>query len=666
MIQNGLFVARSDEWFTRQRLAEVFKEIGGVPTLRIGELREGLKRLEKSAKVECKYDSQQRENVYRLTEQASDEVSADFVEASRRINRVLNLLFGSVLVDRAPQVLLPFFLEFVCEVFNKLGSRWASYLSGEPLDPAVDFETIAAVAEHLLRKHGIDGHHLQTLKRRSVFFFQHTDPDFDQLKFALGQSLYVARLLGMEERDYLSEEIFSNGVLYLDSSVIISALLSEARHHYVFKELRKVCSRLAIRLRAARPTVDEVRRVAARQELDAPTLYDLVPEELAPQVKGDFFYTYIAMKKVDPTVVATVVFQQFHDLADSLRALGIEIVDDESFEKVSYSKEFENIKSSLQASSIAIRKKEKHGNALVHDGQVFMFLREEQSREREKVWLVTRDSSLPTAWAKLQPSVVDLRCFLLDGLLQSISPFIVSDHEAQDFYQVFSQAIAAQLIPQSRIFDIEDFLIFHDLEIDCKQLSVEEVQESLLAIKKHVLKGASYGEENREEVAYELRRFLAKRHSQSEELIREREKLEQRIREIEASHEQQVEELQSNQNSEIDKIKRQHTDAQATLQSELAAIKDEARKRQLRRAWIWLVSKKVIALALLTGSFLIVTRWALDFGQGQNMPQRVISFSVFYFVAILLNLLIWKLTLFRNERLRDVFKSWKEVKDVIP
>jgi len=666
MIQNGLFVAKSDEWFTRQRLAEVFKEVGGVPTLRIAELREGLKRLEKAGKVESKYDSNQRENVYRLTKLASDEVKADFVEAARRIDRVLNILYGSVLVDRAPQSLMPFFLEFVCEVFIQLGSRWASYLSGEPLDPNVDFETIGAAAEDLLRKHGFDGRQFHALTNRSVYFFQYSDPDFDQLKFSLGQSLYVARLLGMEERDYLSEEIFSSGVLYLDSSVIISALLSEARHHSVFQELRKVCSRLGVRLRAARPTVDEVRRVAAIQERDAPSLYDLVPEALAPQVKGDFFYTYVAMRKVDPTVTPAAVFEPFHNVTDNLRALGIEIIDDECFESLCDSNDFENIKFKLQESSEAIRKKQKPLAALEHDGQVFLFLRQEQSREGEKLWLVSRDSSLPTAWAALQPKVVKLRCFLLDGLLQSISPFVVSDNEAMGFSQVFSQAIAAQLIPQGRIFDIDDFKIFHDLELDCTMLTVEELQESLLAIKQHVLKGASYGAENREVVAYELRRFLAKRHSQSEQLIREREKLEQKISAMQSAHLRHVEELQANQAAELSAQRRQHSESIDALQRESNLLKQAALSQKLLRARRWLFAKKIMALGLLILSFWAVTRWAISFGQGQNIPQRVVSFSMFYLVVFFLNLLVWKFTLFRNERLREVFPTWKEVKDLIP
>jgi hypothetical protein len=660
MIENALFVARSDEWFTPTHVLQAFKEIGGLPTLRLLEVEGGLDRLLKAGLVESRGTWPRL--AYRLSGTAWKEVETEFKEVSDRLHRVLISLYADVLDGEDPLVLAPFFLEFVCEIFSALGAQWASYLKGAPIRSFIDFEAVEKISQRMLYRHKVPKNLHSDVRRRSVYFFEHTDPDHALIKFSLGQTFYVAQLLGIEDKDYLSEELFSGGTLFLDSNVLVPALLEGARHHAVFRELQKVCKRLNINLKALRPTVDEVRRVAADQEKIAPKLYDRVPESLALSIRGDFFYAYLERKKVNAETPVQDLFQPFHELADTLRSeLEIEVVDSAKFEDFVGTTQYETAKGVLQDCSNEVRKRPKYENALAHDAQVFLFLQSEFTNPRQKIWLLTRDSSLPSAWAKLQPAGMLIRCFLLDGLLQSISPFVVADEDIGRFSTVFSQVVAAQLLPQAKLFVVDDFMVFEDLDLDCREMTDDEISEGLIAIKQHVLKGASYKHENIAEAAYQLRRMFMRKRDSIQALAKERERLEKIIE----SKGQVLAEQEKSHAQEVNSLKARYDSTITTLQTQVTELAARESSRQNKRKSYWLAFKKLLSILLLVFIGYLVTSFANEYGAGENLPRRALSFWAFYGVAFVFWLLVVKRLLFRRERLRDVFRDWSEIRELL-
>jgi hypothetical protein len=665
MIENALSVAREDEWLTAQDILGIFRDIGGIPTLRLLEIDKGLLRLLENERVEAKV--QKPFNGFRLSQVASKETEADFVESSRRLERVLKALYGDAMDHHTPASLAPFFLEFVCEIFRSLGTQWASYLGGDPLPSLIDLEEVERVAEAKIQKYGLPSHLQDILKRRSVGFLQQANPDYDYLKFALGQSFYIGQLLGIEGQDFLSEEIFSNGTLYLDSSVVIPALLTASRHHHVFNELCKVCKRLRITMLVTRPTVDEVRGVAADQEKMAEKLYayvyERVPESITAKARGAFFEAYASVRKSGVVPSLPNLFGPFQRLADTLRTnLGIEVVDDEGFEKALESPDFERIKQVLQECSRRVRKREKFANALAHDAKVFLYLRSECRSPESKIWFLTRDASLPVAWRKLQSDGPEMRCFMLDGLLQSISPFVVADEEVKDFSAAFSQVMANQLLPQGKLFDIEDFQLFQELDLDCRELPEEEMEDGLLSVKHYVLKGASYRRENREEAAYELRRFFARRGERVAALRKQLEKLGTKVEDAEGTHAEQIRRMTKEHEARVAEVQAEHSVKLAEMQSQIDKLQSDTEEREKKRARRSLLGRQVLAVMLVVlsmlGLNLATDRWGQEF-------QRVVSLGPIYIAGLLMALVLVKLLLFRTDRLADIFKSWVELKDFL-
>lgn len=639
IIENALFLLGSEGTFTSKQVMGVFRDIGGVPTLRLKEIEEGLNRLVADERVhEHKYTLSRK---YSLSSRAINEASASYEESARRFDRVICKLFGDLTPSPGKALLASFFLEFVCEVFSALGAQWVNYLSGKPISELINRERVEEIAEDRATKLGLDAPLKVETLRRCIDFLTDMDPDYVYLKYTLGQSFYIVNLLGVEGGNLLSEEVFSQGKLYLDSSVVIPALLGESRHYLVFQELLKICKRLGITILVARPTIDEVRAVAAQQERLASKLYDEVPEGLAPDVFGDFFQTYHSVKQANPNFTPEGLFAPFNKLAQTLRSeLGVEVIDDESFDKLPDLKEFEDVKRVLQGASKHVRKREKFQNALIHDAKLYLYMRSVCASPNDKVWLVTRDSSLPKAWSLLQPHGLAVRCFLLDGLLQSISPFVVDDGELKDLSQVFSQVMVAQLLPQGKIFDIEDFLLLQDLQIDCNELPEEELRAGLLSMKTQVLKGAAYRRENFDEAAYEIRKTFARHDRRLEKLAIDREQLEQKLAEEAANHEAEKKILRD----EVDQLQ----------------VADLQRSRAAR-----LLMKKAIFYPVLIVSLYVVFKVVAHWGAGQNLLQKIASDWFFFALDIVLVMVAGKFLLFRKERLKDVFSSWGEVKDLL-
>lgn len=659
MIETALYVAVQGQWLTASDVMRTFADVAGLQTLQVQAVVDGLSRLAEKGRADVRRVPQY---AYKLSTSATQELEREFRDSSARFDRVLHRLYDDAIPQNQVLSLAPFFIELMCEFFSHLGTQWAKYLAGEHFHAPLALEVIEKIIPKKLEKFGVRESCRPDLTRRTLGFFQQRDPDYDYLKFSLGQSFYVARLLGMEGKDYLSKEIFADKTLYLDSSVVIPALLGSSRHYEVFRDLQRVCKALHITLCVARPTVDEVRNVAAAQEQIGPTVYDQVPASLGARVRGDFFQTYRVLKTTKPDATPDEVFRPFHNLAETIESvLGAEIIDDESFAKIPYSRDFATLKQAFQEASQAIRRTPKFNNALSHDAVVFSFLASGAETSPDQTWIVTRDLSLPTAWSKLQPNGVKIRAFLLDGLLQCISPFILEEN-VKNFSELFSDAITAQLLPQTRIFDIDDFLLFQDIEVDCNQLTDEEVQEGLLRVKQHVLHGASYRHEDLGPAAYELRRFFTKRTERHDSLTAEKHRLESVI----ASMKTAIDAANQRHSSEIADLEAKHAADLNILQQRLSQMEQRENDAALKtRDWLTL-AKKVFSLLGLGGIQWWLCRLALKYGAGQNAWMRLGSFSPFFLIGFGVWLILIKKVFFRRERLKDVFSSWAEIKELMP
>jgi predicted nucleic acid-binding protein len=655
ILENALYLTETGDFVSASQILETLAKVAGVSILRCQEVEDLLKELAASGRVLKEWDG--HTSTFKLAPKTTEEISDQYEEAARKLDRVVSKLYRGVSPSTPRGQLKVLLTDALCEIFSAFGSQWASYVTGTPIRDILNSDKLDRIIGAILKRRSFPPGSHPELKRATTRFFRNSDPDFDQIKFGFGQNMYVIQLLGMDGCDLLSQDAFRNAQLYLDSSVVIPALLEGSRHHRVFHELLAICSQLDIQVFVSRPTADEVRNVAAIQEKLAPEVYDLVPDGLAKQVKGVFFGAYRSAKALKPGLTFDEFFEPFQNLSGYLDLLNIKVVDDERFESFKSSSEIELVIDTLQRSSEEHRKRPKFKNALIHDAVMFRYLRSiTEEKNAEKIWFVTMDISLPYAWSKFQTDRVDYRCFLLDGLLQAIAPF-VSGTVGTEVSELFGQVVATQILPQMRLFEVDDFMVFRDLEIDCNEMDEETVQEALSSIKRHVLKGATYSRANLEEAAYELRRVFARRKQSAAAWVHERDNLEARVDRLS----QEITDVEQANRLQIDGNARQYEAQLKDLQDKL----DLEEQSQLTQAAVHecetLRMKRLGAFIFGCFALCVTTLLGLRFGAGTTLITKLVDFKEWYAAAFFVWLFGVKLLFFRKQSLKVAFPNLSEV-----
>jgi hypothetical protein len=114
-------------------------------------------------------------------------------------------------------------------------------------------------------------------------------------------------------------------------------------------------------------------------------------------------------------------------------------------------------------------------------------------------------------------------------VLQWISPIVAQEGREVDFSETYGKMMRSRFLPQEKIFDLQDFLLFHQVGIDCKELPSEDVEKSIRYIKNELPTLDPSKPVDREKLGYELRKYFVspdrKYKQQLEKLEKENETL---------------------------------------------------------------------------------------------------------------------------------------------
>ena len=123
------------------------------------------------------------------------------------------------------------------------------------------------------------------------------------------------------------------------------------------------------------------------------------------------------------------------------------------------------------------------------------------------IWFVTRDHTLPGC---IPPDCRSKSLAItLDALIQWLSPITMRDGEEKDIALAYSQMITSHILPQERVFNLEDFLIFHELNMTCKALPAEDVEGCIRHIKINAPLLNPTDPTDREKLAYAVASYFA-------------------------------------------------------------------------------------------------------------------------------------------------------------
>jgi hypothetical protein len=583
---------------------------------------------------------------YSLTRAGRRSIDSLEREATARFKRIGLSLFANV--RGGTRRYLDPFISCIRRVFATLAESYVLLIKGD-LEPA-EFAALDAVTdavEHVSAQYpdiesGI-------LSRAVSRFLLEANPEFDLIKWNMTQNFYLMTALGMEQGSYLlSRELFDGASFYLDTNVIIAALLPRSTFHREYLELARSFKALGIKSKVCQITLNELHGVLDYERFRIEQTANQVPDESAPKIADRFFQAFRdaeARGAVDPM---NDVFSPFQSPLDALQELGdVELVDDLWFVESERNAEVIRLVSDIQ--SVAHRlhpDRPKKDKAALHDAQLLLWVEKERDSDAEETWALTLDKALcgfePDNAIADRPRTLGIT---LDTLLLWLAPVVATDGAVgEDVADIFSDALRFQLLPREKLLDLADFAIFSEIGWECRLLPAEDVEECIRYLKRQLPNTDPGKAEDRERVSAEIARFFADparkyqanlnqldgdlRAAQAEvkrvrlERVQEQANLERRLK-IEAEDRLQKQQLKAD---EIEASLREQIDQLsgevAELRDAAATEKDVARAKELRRQGKWrLIVAGLLTLALQAGTLLYTNAE----GSGDTLLQRAIS-----------------------------------------
>lgn len=495
-----------------KQIEQTFKAVAGMPTLREQEIKRSLRRLRAQKLAVTTSDDK-----YALTVSAKKTVWNDLNAGKQLVDRSLKTFMSHDASYGKPCV-RQYFLRVVADFFAALADECISItIECTPLAKYVDQDVFYSICKRRAQEQGFTKEESRKYRDNMVRFLKDTNQTSANLKFAMAQSYYIAKLIGLGDRGQkaFARELFNNTVFLLDTNVVIRAFDPTGSTARALKELSGLCREIGARLAVSSMTVTEINRVVESKRSSAIRTYDLIVPELIPDTDDSFLAAYKGRKASDPTLTIDKLFDLLSNPATELQeCFDVEVLrTPPANELLSQAADSGPLRTVVRNASRRIgpeggrTEPYKTDHAVDHDAAHVILIR--QMREKKQpMWFVTADRTLLTVDQELRTDGQLPFFYIIVDLLQILSPYVTGDTMLEEFATLFAVGIEKRLFPEHPIFESADFQIFVDLGLDVKAFSPEETRHYLGTVKQDVLKGGAYSSDLLLQAGYRLEKLL--------------------------------------------------------------------------------------------------------------------------------------------------------------
>jgi len=644
IIEQILFAIVSEERITLDQIQDTFFSLSGGTPINSSDIKNSLKRLIENKRILIKQIGSFE--LYELSEEVKSEIAKVKRQADAQINLVVSRLFKNS--KEGHSIYLEPFLKFLSIIFSYLGEESVKLIKGEI--KGQDFlsnTSIPSVVKEIKKEYPSIDHSL--FENALMTFFQESDPEYNAIKWYMAQNYYITKAIGLDHSGaLLSKEIFEKAVFYLDTNIIIGALEPKHKHHKSFLVFSKACKYLGITLKVCQITIDELKSLFAYQRDLIEKVRGQIPDETAPKVRSIFYKVYLEKRLSEEAGNIDDIFASFGSPLNVLRDLfEVQLEDDVWFDEESKKVATLEFAENLKTKYFLMRGRNKSRSAALHDAKLLLWLQKMKEETNNNIWLVTSDTTLP---GSVPPNVsFKSLSITLDALLQWISPLVAQEGEEDNFTSIFAEMIKCRFLPQDRFFNLDDFLIFHEMQMSCKDLPAKDVEDCIRFLKLNAPTLDPSNLSDREKLSYEVSKFFADPGRTYKQEIAT---LEEENIKMKQAYEEKLDDA-------IKNVKQREKDIEE-LRENLKKYKDKEQKESLK-------SSALKRLGITIGVFLVVEGLCLylsnTYGEGQNLFQKVGNSSM-YFTSGPIVFLLMGWFYIRKERLRalgwpftKVFKS---------
>ena len=595
IVERILLTAKTGEYCSEELVQRVFSETSGVH-IAFGDIHSCLQRLLGRSRVErapkvvqgekLKVRGIQREPC-RLTETVRTEIEENERVAVRRFDAVVQRLFTDS--GRDSNLYADPLLMFLSVVFFRLAGESVRSLLGEGGEEEVVCSPIFRSALVSVGKE-LGVLDAKVFENGVTNFFESDDPEYAAMKWNLAQSYHSLRAIGLHEGgSVLGGELFKNAEFYLDTNAVVSTLTPEEARRAGFGALSKACKRLGAPMKVCRVTLEELKSAADYELGLLGRVIDQIPEETAVKVNLGLLEIYHKKVKKGEEFDFGEAYSVFYNAQEILRGqYQVPVEDDEWFDEESKSEKTVAFAEVVGKRYRDMTQRNKSENACTHDSLCLRWIdgRREESGNNN-IWFLTRDHTLPGCVP--EGCTKKSLAIQLDAVLQWLAPMAIGDEDEVDLELAYSRMLASRILPQERIYNLGDFLIFHELNMTCKELPARDVEGCIQSIKKNAPLLNPAIPADREQLAHVVSAYFADPSRQF--------KLDN-IR-----HESELSELRGQLE---------------VVRSDLAQEKKGSRKRDA-----WLRVGVVFMVLVVAESITVIL--ALVFGAGENPVQRIVG-----------------------------------------
>ena len=511
ILERNLLVGYSEDGLTLSEIEQLNSncEIGILPFINNkNDLRKSLERLVNEKKVIKKRTLNKTK--YWLSKDSLEELRNVLRDTEKRFERVVDRHFNFIkngsAYYKAP------FLECLCIVFSKLGEDYVHILRGETsslelqTNPIVTDAIKAIISEHP----SIDE---DLFKKEVLRFFQECDPDCDEIKWNMAQNYYIAKALGIDPSGHLlSKEVIGNSTFFLDTNIVIDALDPESEHFESYKAFSNACKQLEIKLKLCKISLKELESVIRIKREMIEKVSEQIPDETAGKIDGTIYKLFREQKCVPNKASVENVLKRFDKPIDKLSDIHkVELVDDPWFEKAGSAKETIELVTKIKNEYQNKVGRAKWDSSALHDALLMQWVQQERKKD-DRTWLLTLDTSLPH-YSLSQTDGISQKplAITLDVLLQWLSPLTTFTKEVsyEDSASIFADALKYHLIPRDKFLDLRDFIIFAEMDWQCKELPPDDVEKCISYLKKDFSNLDPSRPDDRNKMARQIAKFFA-------------------------------------------------------------------------------------------------------------------------------------------------------------
>lgn len=560
---------------------------------------------------------------YHLSKSARSQIETQIASAENAVEKTVKSLFKNETIDFA--IARDIFIRSVAAIFSELGEKYAKTIIGDgELAASLSQQRIDSIVSLQLRD---DEKCYAPEMQRAVWKFL-TDPSiqYAALKWNIAQNYYVAKCLGLDKSGrILSSEIFKNAKFYLDTNIVFSALETYGSAKSTFTTLADSCQQLGIKLRVAQPTIEEFSRVVTAQAEQIEKFGSKIPDSLVSKIRNSVFDAWHRKKHENPDMPMHVALQEYFDPLSVLANYGVELVDDKWFVSAPREPEIQKLAQDISDEYFRKRYKRKFHNAAMHDALLLSWIERERIDGHQPHWFVTLDTSLSEFEGRIVKAGERSLAVTVDAIIQWFSPMISFDKSSEKMADAFSTAIRLQLLPHENFFELSDFRIFSNIDIETQKLPAEDVEGCVRYIRAKAPTLDPTSAEDRERLTHEINRYFA---DPARRYLSDIARLEEML------------EAQTQQNGD------EAAQANAKLQQS-ENEKNELRKLLEVRDTLHRANVKILAVSVVGLALLILCTWTAHvYANGENFLQKIVNFWPLFGTAsaATIGLIWWLLT----------------------